>query len=549
MKQIDIIKTYSQKRCLVVDDVPDVRASLKRVLVDFGSDQTDTAGNAEEAIDLCQRHQYDIVLSDYNLGSGKNGQQLLEELRFHGLLRNTAIYIMITAESASQYVLHALEYQPDDYLNKPINRDSLRPRLDQILLKNEALMAAKKALDSKRTDKAISACEKLIKTKNRYINDARKMLGALYIEQEQFDQALALYSQLQPNRMPIWGALGIARSKFGLQQFSEAEALLNSLINDNPLCLEAHDLLAKIYEAENNVARAQQTLINAVKISPRSADRQREMGRVSHEAGDEQVAVHAYRTALKHSRNTCHERPEDYLHLAQGLTNLTREGNTEAQKLASEALDTLKTLDKRFGTQPIVKMRSKLVEADLYKVQKNEDKSRLALNEAMDTHGAMSLSAVQNTSTQLCIDCAKAFMTMGEYDAGEHLLQEVARINTDPNVAVSIDKLLREPLTREGIQLAAKLNRQGIQRYQQKQYDAAIIAFRDVLSELPNHIGLNLNLVQAIISKNKGTEISDEECEIVATSLQRIGKIEHGSCYAERYQYIVRQYEKLIVDH
>jgi len=112
MKQIDIIKTYGQKRCLVVDDVPDIRASLKRILIDFGSVNVDTAGNAEEAIDICQRNQYDIVLSDYNLGSSKNGQQLLEELRFHGLLKNTALYIMITAESASQYVLHALEYQP-----------------------------------------------------------------------------------------------------------------------------------------------------------------------------------------------------------------------------------------------------------------------------------------------------------------------------------------------------------------------------------------------------------------------------------------------------
>lgn len=47
MKQIDIIRTYAQKRCLIVDDVPDIRASLKRMLTDFGCSDVDTAGNAE----------------------------------------------------------------------------------------------------------------------------------------------------------------------------------------------------------------------------------------------------------------------------------------------------------------------------------------------------------------------------------------------------------------------------------------------------------------------------------------------------------------------
>jgi len=546
MKQIDIIKTYSQKRCLVVDDVPDIRASLKRILVDFGSTNIDTAGNADEAIDLCQRFQYDIVLADYNLGSSKNGQQLLEELRFHGLLRNTSLYIMITAETAVQSVLHALEYQPDDYLNKPISRDTLRPRLDQALLKNEALLVAKKALDQKKPRKAIAACEKLIAKNDRYTNEARKMLGELHIQQQNYEEALGVYSQITADRTPIWATLGIAQAKFGLEQFEATEALLNKLIDENPLCIEAQDLLARVFEAQQNYGRAQQTLINAIKISPRSADRQREMGRVSQETGDEQLAAHAYRAALKYSKNTCHERPEDYLSLSQSLTNLLRENSANTGTAAVEILETLKQAEKRFGKQPLVQIRGKLVEADLYQIQKKDDQSRAVLNDALDAHGAMSLSAVQNTSIELCIDCAKAFMALGEYEAGEQLLHEVARLNSDPKIAISIDKLLREPLSQEGIQFAAKLNRQGIQFYQQKKYNEAIDSFRHVLKELPNHIGLNLNLIQAIISKNKNGDISDAECEIVASSLQRIGKIEHGSNYAERYQYIVRQYEKLI---
>ncbi|TVZ39501.1 tetratricopeptide repeat protein [Alteromonadaceae bacterium 2753L.S.0a.02] len=547
MKQIEIIKTYSQKRCLVVDDVPDVRASLKRILVDFGSSEVDTAGNAEEAIDLCQRQNYDIVLSDYNLGPGKNGQQLLEELRFHGLLKNTALYVMITAESNSQYVLHALEYQPDDYLNKPINRDGLRPRLDAALLKNEALLPAKKALDNKKPQQSIKACRKLLAENNRYANDARKMLGDLLLAENAFEEALGVFNQIPEQRQPVWACLGVAQAKVGLQHFDEAEALLLQLINENALCVEAHDLLAKIYESQNKHEQAQQVITSALKISPRSTDRQREMGRISQHVGDEVAAAHAYRYAVKHSKNSCHEQPEDYLNLAQSLTNMARQ-NDASNKLAQEALEALKAVDKKFGTQPVVAMRGKLVEADLYQVKAMPEKAQAATAVALDIHASMKFSAIENTPADLCIDCARAFMALGKYDEGEALLQELARVNQDPTIATQIDKLLREPLTKEGIQYAAKLNKQGIQYYQKQDFPTAIRAFEDVLRELPNHIGLNLNLIQAIVSKCKEGEISDDEVAAVACSFQRIGRIESNSSYHERYSYLRRHYEKLIQD-
>jgi hypothetical protein len=340
---------------------------------------------------------------------------------------------------------------------------------------------------------------------------------------------------------------GAARAHIGLKQLDIAESLLNQLILDNPRCVEAHDLLAKVYEYQNNPAQAQQALHNAVSISPRSTNRQREMGRISREAGDEMASVHAYRTALKQSRNSCHEQAEDYLHLAQGLTNLSRENLTDMEELASEAMETLKAVDKRFSTQPIVKMRRKLVEADLHHVQKNDAMAENAKNEALQAYTEMRFSAVQNTSAELCIECARAFMEIGEYDKGEQLLQEVARINNDPEIAIRLDKLLREPLTREGVQLAAKLNRDGIQCYQEKQYDKAIAAFNNVLHELPNHIGLNLNMVQTIISKHKSSPLNEADIELISHSFQRIGKIDTNSGYADRYTYLTKQFKKIKV--
>ena len=547
LKQIDIIRTYSQKRCLVIDDVPEIRTSLKRILVDFGSTSIDTAGNAEEAIDLCQRHQYDIVLADFNLGNGKNGQQLLEELRFHRLLKNTAIYIVITADSAIHTVIHALEFQPDDYVNKPINRDSLRPRLDHALLRNEALLRAKSALDRNKPKQAIAACEEALAKNDRFSPDARKMLGELLIKQHQYLEAFNLYKDASSDRRPLWCSLGLAHALVGLEEVTQAETLLLKIVRENPMCVEAHDLLAQVYEASKKLAQAQHSLTNAIKISPRSAPRQREMGRISHEVGDNHAAVHAYRSTLKYSKNSCHEQAEDYLNLAQGLTNLARsKPGSAAATLTTEALETIKSVERRYANQPVVQMRSKLITADICTLADHLDDAAEATQTAATINNEMKLSAVSNTSSQLCIDCAKAFMSLGLYDEGERLLQELASINDDPKLAIKIDKLLREPITREGVIIAAKLNRQGIELYQQQKYADAVEAFEEVLRELPNHIGLNLNMIQAIISKNKDTHPSAKELQTVAGSFQRMGQIPSDSNYAGRHDYLYRHYEKLL---
>ena len=71
MQQVEMAKIYRKKRCLVVDDMSEVRGSITRMLRSFGVQEIDTAANGDQAIEKCENHQYDIVVCDYNLGSGK----------------------------------------------------------------------------------------------------------------------------------------------------------------------------------------------------------------------------------------------------------------------------------------------------------------------------------------------------------------------------------------------------------------------------------------------------------------------------------------------
>ena len=546
MKQIDIIRTYAQKRCLIVDDVPDVRAQLKRIMVDFGTDATDTAGNAEEAIDLCEKNNYDIVISDYNLGKGKSGQQLLEELRYHRLLRNTSIFIMITAENASHYVLHALEHEPDDFLQKPVNRESLRPRLDSALLKNEYLFKVKEAIDQGKLDRAITIAEKIAAKPHKFQVDSKKILAELYLKNKQADEAATVYASIDANRPPLWLELGLARINYLQHDYDNAERKLNQIIASNPHYVEAQDLLAKVLEKTHRTESSQQALINAVKISPRSAVRQRELGRVSLDIEDETTSVHAFRSAIKHSKNSCYEIPDDHLNLAEGLVKLSKKVNpTEAKAHLREAQESLTHTEKRSNTHPVVMMRNRLLEAELAESLGQSEQANQAVTDALELHKNMRYSVISNTSFQLCIDCAKGFMDRGYYDEGEAILQELARINENNEYALKIDRLLRVPQTKEGIEYAAKLNKEGIHFYEREKLDEAIRSFKNVLKELPNHTGLNLNLIQALISKTKQSTLNDQETDTLHSCFKRIGEVSETDHFFKRHQYLKKRYLRL----
>lgn len=551
MKQIDIIKTYSQKRCLVIDVNPDIRTALKRMLVDFGASEIDTAGHAEEAIELCARTPYDIVLTDYNLGKGRNGQQLLEELRFQGLLRNTAVYIIITAESNAQHVIHALEFEPDDYLQKPITREALRPRLDNAMLRNNALQKVNDALDAKNFPAAINACVNVISsTETKYQIDAKKMLGELFCQQGQFNDAFELFRELsninEAGSSPLWVKLGKAEALIGLKRMDEALELLNDVLKTNPLCVDAHDLMAELHLARHKPGLAQEALYKAVNINSLSAKRQRLLGRVCLELGDENAALHAYRAAIKHSKNTCQEDPEDFANLAEATSILIKKSPDKKDSLNKEALEALGYLDKRYPKHPIVQMRRHLVEEDVHLAANNEKLAKAANQKALDILSNMKISVIENTHPQLCIDCAKDFMDRGLYDEGEYLLQELSNVNKDKKYVLVIDKLLRVPKTKEGIAFAAKLNKRGIEFHKAESFDSAINSFEKGLYELPNHVGLNLNLIQSIIGKSKTQDLSKREIDLMQHSFKRMGNMANDPSHKERYEFLWKRFKRII---
>ena len=117
---------------LIVDDSSIIQQTTKLILVNgqFQSANIYCASNASEAIKYCQQQTFDILFLDFNLGFGSTGLQLLERLYHNKLLQHSPLIFILTADDSPAVLMGFSEYQPDDYLVKPLRLNTLKQRLE-----------------------------------------------------------------------------------------------------------------------------------------------------------------------------------------------------------------------------------------------------------------------------------------------------------------------------------------------------------------------------------------------------------------------------------
>lgn len=100
---------------LVVDDEEGYREQAEEFLTRQNEKiSVDSAGSAEEALDLIDESQYDAIASDYKM-PGKSGLGLLEEVREDG---NEIPFIILTGKGKEEIAKEALNLDADRYFQK-----------------------------------------------------------------------------------------------------------------------------------------------------------------------------------------------------------------------------------------------------------------------------------------------------------------------------------------------------------------------------------------------------------------------------------------------
>ena len=120
---------YDKLSVLVADDFSSFRNTVNGMLGNLGVVDVQMASNGAEVLQKCQGRRFDLILCDYDLGKGKTGQHVLEELRHKRLLPLSTVFIIVSAEASRNVVLSSYDCEPDDYLTKPLDLHELQAAL------------------------------------------------------------------------------------------------------------------------------------------------------------------------------------------------------------------------------------------------------------------------------------------------------------------------------------------------------------------------------------------------------------------------------------
>src|SRR4051812_45821057 len=106
---------------LIVDDDPATRELLRASLTSDGF-AVDVASDGEKALELSEKREYAIVLSDVEM-SPVDGIALLSTLRSRGC---SAVPVLMTGFGTLQGAVSAIHNGAFDYLSKPFKPEMLR---------------------------------------------------------------------------------------------------------------------------------------------------------------------------------------------------------------------------------------------------------------------------------------------------------------------------------------------------------------------------------------------------------------------------------------
>lgn len=518
-------------RILIVDDLVEARSALKSMLGMLGANHLDTATDGREAMELILENDYDMVFADYNLGKGKDGQQILEEARYSNRLKATASFVMVTGENAVDRVMGALEYDPDAYITKPFTLSILRERLNRLWVLKSILHPVNQAIDLDEIDWAIELARQVLEENPRLLLPISRILGKLCMRQERYEDAMQAYAQVLDSRGASWARLGQAVCFYYMGDTEKAVQLIHETLEDHPMYVQCHDWLAKILMAEGNMDEAQKELQTAVNISPRAVLRQMELGKLALDNGDVDVARDAFEQAMRLGRHSCYKSSSTYMQFVRAAQlNLDDSSGRDNRALCSKALRALDEMKQEYSGQLNVVFDANIAETNTFKLTANDDKARSSAEKAESV-----LAKIKDPTGEQQLLLTAAFVDTGQKEKAQGLMDVLRDRDLDSGLQERLDSLESRLSNMNMREFSAALNEVGVSHYEQGDLHEAIKAFDKATRYDEAGISVLLNTIQAKVSYMEREELDVIQLKDCYKLLRRIGSIGRLDERYERY--------------
>jgi FimV-like protein len=490
----------TNKRALLIDRHPNARNSLRIMLSSLGITLVHNAGSSAEVLRQVRAHSFDIILSDYLLDDGRDGQQLLEELRQQHLVPLSTVFMIITSERAYHNVVSVAELAPDDYLIKPFTAGELRARLVRALYRKQFFARVYEHLDNGAFGLALAACDQLLGQDSGFLFDALRLKGEILNTLGQHGEAQLIYQQVLAQRIVPWARMGLAIAWSGQQKLAEAEALGQSLIDEYPEFTAAYDFLAGVREEMGKTAEAQEVLLRAVAISPKNSARQRLVGDVATRNNDLQTAEKAYGKVLERRRGSSLRSIEDYTNLARVM--LERGHLASARKVTDG-------LRRDWRGKAEAEFAGLVMESLCAGKEEDRARARQLTEQALVLHETMRVQGIAGRLSQkLTLDLAQACLATGNEVSARDLLRQLAAENhEDRTMIANVQNLYtRAGKAGEGQAMLAEvgreivdLNNRGVLAARRGDVEGSVKLLMEAAERVPN-LQFLVNATKAIFT-------------------------------------------------
>lgn len=486
-----LLTSYSDKKLLIIDDMPEMRTSLRSQAGTLGFEKIVMCSNVRDAIDAIGQTSFDIILCDYYLGAGTDGQQFLEYLRSRNLISRSTLFVMVTAEKGYESVVTAAECLPDEYLLKPFTAESFKTRVERLLVKKEKLAKIDALQDAEQWAEVVRECDFIIADKDRYLVDAMRIKGNALLHGGMYAEAARFYEEVLALRPLPWARLGLAKAKKGQGAANEARELLDSLIADAPQLMAAYDLLGQVHGDLGDSAAAIAVLDNASRISPNSLSRQRAIAVAAETAGDFQRVEQALTEVVRKTRSSPLRESGDFARLGHAYS---------AQGHADKALEVISEGQSLFKDQPDDPLLL-AVEAIVHNQLGAPEKAEAALQRALQAD-------LDNLPAAASLTLAKACLTNGKVADGEAILKHVVQTEPDAkDVHQRVTQVMSEHgiaerapgLVEESVQEVIRLNNEAVRCGKEGRIGEAAAMLQAAAKRLPGNAQILANATYALL--------------------------------------------------
>jgi len=412
---------FAQLRVLIVDRHSNARDVLRQMLSTLGITRIHGAGSSAEVLRQVRSNRFDIIFSDYQLEDGRDGQQLLEELRGQNLLSRATVFIVVTSERSARNVVSVAELTPDDYLIKPFTSDQLLSRLGRALFRKQSFARALQHFEAGAYQKALAVCDEALQKGSEFTTDTLRLKGEVFIALGRYAEAEQLFHEILTVRPLPWARLGLAEALRGQQRLAEALKVAKAVVDAHPHYMAARDFYGRSLAEAGQLVEALATLAAAAALSPHNTQRQRQVGEIAQRNGDLETAELAYQTVLRRSRGSSLVSVEDYTNLSRVFLD-----QGKVAQARTVALD----LRRERRHDPVSEVAAAITESLCFRKEGDAAKAQAALDEALATRQNLPGEA-EGLPEKIAVDLADACFGSGRGEEAKEILRQVAYQNPD----------------------------------------------------------------------------------------------------------------------